>query len=150
MYRVLRKKVPDNLRPLKRGGFSRAKNQKMTFEWAKHLLAEVAKKRGIEPKDMWADNTDLLMAMRDKDPYFFLERRIEKTPQQLEDAIAAVRYEGELMTDPDVPIFARGGFHCRWCPFEEPCSLREIGGDWRGLLAATYNTRTYWEGDEEE
>lgn len=145
MYRVLLKKLPDGPRPLVNGGYSQAKSQKTSFVFFKHCLDKIAEREERNPKELYRENENILRYLHDIDNEFFDETILERTPQQIESTMRALYLLGRQMADPDVPIFPTPGFHCGWCPFEVPCSVREQGGDYKGLLQVEYAKRSYWE-----
>jgi hypothetical protein len=153
LYRGLVKKVPANPKPLKRGGFSRAKSQKSTPHWFKYCFEQIAE--GSEDyAALLQENARILSILEGKIEDFFIRKAIHKTDQQLENAMQVIYHIGSQMNDPYIPIFAQPGWHCNWCPFADPCALKDIGGDWEGLLEIEYGHRTYWDdepgGDDNE
>jgi hypothetical protein len=149
LYRFMLKKIPDDPKWLESSTRpSKAKSPKQTAEWTRDYLRRWAEQVGLDVKAVLAEYADLLIALAEQPNAFFMERMIHRTPVQLEDIVKAVFEQGRLMADPDVPIFEHGGFHCSYCSFADPCTLREHGMDFEALLAAEYNTRDYWEDTE--
>lgn len=142
LYRFMWKRIPDDPKWLEKSGrYSRNMSIKSTAEWVRYAI-EYA---GHDPKEY----RDFILALDERGNDFFMQRVIHRTPQQIDDITRAIYEFGKMMCDPDVPIFEQGGFHCSYCPFADPCALREKGMDYEGLLAAEYNTRDYWEESEE-
>jgi hypothetical protein len=143
IYRFLVKKAPRQLKWLQKSGrFSMAVSQKTSYEWARKNIEDA----GEDPKDY----KEFLLALHQGGSDYFKEYRVPRTEQQKQDAIDAVYSYGRMMVDPDVPIFASGGFHCGYCPFVDPCTMRERGIDPEPLLAAEYESRDYWESEAED
>jgi hypothetical protein len=146
MYRVLRKKLPAEPKPLVNGGFSQAKSQKTSFEYFKYCLDRMAAKDpDTEPTELYRENEKILRYLHGSGNEFFDQTILDRTPQQIESTMRLLYNIGRQMADRDVPIFPQPGFHCSWCAFETPCTLREHGGDYRGLLEVEYAKRSYWE-----
>ena len=148
-YRVCLKKPPRDLVPLQREHtFSQKKDQKTSYEWAMWYLEQYAKMNALDLTDLCNAHQKLLFELQEKET-FFIRRRVTRTQQQLDNAVLVLQNIGAQMADPDTPIFAQPGFHCGWCSMRDPCSLLEMGEDPSMLLSAVYNTRDYWEGDNE-
>lgn len=149
MYRVLWKKLPDGPKPLVRGGYSQAKSQKTSFAYFKYCLDKLADRDGRDRKEMYRENEDILRYLHENGTKFFNETILDRTPQQIDSTMRCLYHIGKRMSDPDVPIFPQPGFHCGWCSFEMPCSTKEAGGDYEGILEIEYAQRGYWEDEEE-
>lgn len=145
LYRALLKKQPSDPRPLKRGGFSQAKNQSTSFEWMVFKLGEIADTHGIDPKEYYREHEDFLRYLHQEGNSFFDELALVKQQSQLDSIMRAVSHLGQEMVNPNTPVFPQPGFHCSWCSFEDPCKLKMHGGDYEGLLEASYASRRYWE-----
>lgn len=150
VYRALLKKVPTDPVPLKRGGFSKAKSQKTTFLWLKHRFAQIAEDRGVDPKTVYKENEDLLRTFYEQENEFFEERVIHPPDERIEHTMRAIYHLGHEMVDPDTPTFPQPGFHCNWCSFSDPCSMKDNGLDYNAVLDAEYAPRGYWEGNEDD
>lgn len=155
LYRMLRKRIPDEIQPLVRtpGAFSRAKNQQTSFEYFKYALAQWAHAAGVSPLSVYKLNEEMLRYLHSTENLFFQERLVVKNDASLDNVLQAIRTTGMQMADPDVVIFKSPPlFYCNICPFRDPCTLKEAGGDWQGVLEAEYAPRDYWESefDDEE
>jgi hypothetical protein len=147
MYRALVKKVPADPVPLKRGGYSKAKDQKTTFLWLKNYFEIEAAVRNVDVKVVFRENESLLrlFAGENKEADFFDQTLVHRTQAEIDSVMRALSILGQEMIDPNVPIFPVPGFHCNWCDYGDPCTLKNKGGDVEALLEAQYAPRDYWE-----
>jgi len=149
IYRFLVKKPPHQLKWLaKSGRFSVAMNQKTSYEWARRDIEQWAVANDLDPLEAAKEYRTFLLGLHSRGNEYFKEFIVPRTRYQMDNAIRAVYEYGKLMSNPDIPIFTHGGFHCSYCPFADPCSLMEQGMDYQGLLDAEYGTRTYWEASD--
>ncbi len=150
LYRILRKRVPDDPTPLKTAGrFSKAKSQKTTWEWFRYYIKAWAKAHGVEPEDVLSANVAVKNMLLEKDNEFFKEQVITRNQGQIIECIRALAYEGAQMANPETPVYPLSGIHCGWCSFKEPCDLMSAGLPYQALLDAEYASRDYWEKEED-
>lgn len=150
VYRALLKKVPSDPKPLKSGGYSRAKSQKTTFIWLKDKFEQIAQARGVDPKVVYGENEELLRYFHSQENEFFEEKTIHPPEERIEHTMRALYHLGQEMVTPDTPTFPQPGFHCNWCSFSDPCSMKDNGLDYEAVLDAEYAPRGFWEGNDEE
>ena len=118
--------------------FSMAKSQKTSYEWARADIEKWAVGNDMDPLEAVKEYRSFLLGLNEEGNKYFEEYIIPRTRIQMDNAIQAVYAYGKIMSDPDVLIFPRGGFHCSYCPFADPCALKERGMDYQGLLDAEY------------
>lgn len=138
LYRALRKRIPDDPIPLKRGGWSKRKNQTTTAAW-------VAQFPGTEELQRLLHANEVV----DGNP-FFLQQRIPRSKFQVDNGLLALQQLGREMADPNTVIFPWSGYHCNWCSFKAPCDLLNRGEDIDALLDVKYAKRSFWEGDDDD
>lgn len=150
LYRVLRKRIPDNPTPLKTAGrFSRAKSQKMTWEWFRYWVTAWSKKQGVKAEDVLAANPEVKGMLLEKENEFFREKVIGRNQGQIDECLRALAYEGAQMANPNTPVYPISGIHCGWCSFREVCDLMAEGLPYQALLEAEYASRDYWEKEDD-
>jgi hypothetical protein len=163
LFRILRKRAPDNPRMTSRGTFSRDKRQSSTVNWIRYYLNTLANTpEDGDPVDMpnelirerYRDLADraaeLLSMVREKQDPYFQQSIIHRSPHQVANLVKVLRTIGTEMVDPKVLIFAEGGYHCSMCRFRDPCDLLSIEQFQAAedMLAAEYAPRDYWEPEE--
>lgn len=151
VYRVLWKRIPDTPRMTQKGGFSRAKTQKLTEEWLDHCLNKMADREG-ERAPLEQAAAGLREMIRIEQPRFFLQRIIKRSDEQTRQMLRVLRDVGGQMVDPRTPVFPMPGFHCSFCRFKDVCDLMQeerydLAED---ILSAEFAPRTYWEDYEVE
>lgn len=159
VYRMLRKREPDGLLPLKTGGFSQKQKQKTSFEFVLHILRDMSNGDEDTFKDLCRQNKKLIRELHGRrTPQgndFFMEAILHKPRSVLDSAMVTVYHEGLQMVDPNTPIYANPSWlNCMNCSFRGPCDLMEMGLEAQALdlLDAEYAPRTYWEdvGDKDD
>jgi hypothetical protein len=170
LYRVLWKRIPDNPKLLQNGGFSRAKGQKMTLEWAEYYLDQLARAQRIpetgevihrplaDPevqvrrKKFYMAAQGLRQMLKERGNNFFLQRKIPRNDIQIGHFLSLLRDEGLAMIKPRQPIYPKTGVQCTWCHYKDPCDLLSLGHveAAEDLLDAEYAPRGYWDEAEAE
>jgi len=135
LYNFLIKKIPSKPAELLGGALSQKKSLNTTFE---AYLKEI-RDRGLDPKDYQA----MLHHLYDKGAdNFFMRVRVDKTNKAL---IAFGRLFLDtlaVMLDPGVPIYpSPDWFHCKYCPFREPCLMLLEGVPAGPILRAEFQKR---------
>lgn len=149
LYRVLQKRIPSDPVQLKTPGkFSRAKNQKLSWEWFKYYITKWAKAHGVTHQEVLALNSEVKHMLLEKGNEFFKEQVITRTQWQITECLRALAYEGAQMANPDTPVYPLSGIHCGWCSFKEVCDLMGEGLPYKDLLEAEYASRDYWEKED--
>lgn len=158
LYRVLRKRVPDNPKPLKKEHcFSQAKNQTTSFWFHRHMLKRYAEQEGVPVREVMNLNRGMLQLLHGKidddgvSDEFFLQKKIHKHDELVDGVMRAVYAHGMDMISKPMIMPTPSYMGCMLCPFRDPCDLFNRGMDdeaW-AVLDAEYAQRDYWEGSDD-
>lgn len=178
LYNFLLKKAPRIPRPLKRGGYSIAKNElaATTFELLLEQLSDdAANAAGIDfipavgynitkeefeklPTDVGnfflqrrgyiKQYREQLQFLKDRGNTFFRREEFRRTQRELKVLMAEVHHIGLEMVRPSTWMYANPGFFtCNMCSFQDPCRLKNAGGQFKIVLEYEYRPRQTWRYD---
>lgn len=66
----------------------------------------------------------------------------QRSPVFLANHARAIAAQYGEMSDPTLPIYPNPGYHCRLCPFKQPCLATDLEADVEFLLEAGYASRS--------
>ena len=149
LYRFLVKAAPCDLRVLASGKYSQDKSQKTTYEWVLGQLRQVASAYANPAEklsQLMLENHEILnyLSMVDENP-FFMEIKVNRTPEQIQEFMYGLYSDAQLMADPNLPCYSMSGIHCGYCPFKDACGKKDMGGDYQFLLDTLFTNREFWE-----
>jgi hypothetical protein len=131
LYNELRKKIPAQPEPLKRGGLSKAKNVDTTYE----VYLAAIHENELDP----ADYKDILTFLRNRDEGFYRRTAIARTKYELEHFGEQLKAEVKEMTNPDTVLYPHPTRDCSWsCSYRDLCMCENTGGDLQALIEANY------------
>ncbi len=137
IYQQHRKAVPEPPEPLKRGGFTQAKNKLGNTTAA--LYEQALNEAGI-PLDYYVEVLDLLRAneMPDADP-FIRRDRVTRTPEEVESFEEQLKMLAEEYFDKEIAIYPNPTNDCSWdCDFKVVCDVMQNKGDHEDVLRALF------------
>lgn len=162
LYRIANKHWVDEPTPLRRGGYSVAKNQWISVEWIDRYATMLAGDRADGEVAAIEDLVAIAASMRDvrelassfitRDAVtlankFFMTKLIRKGDNKIDNFLKVITTIGREMADENQPIFAVPDWNCTYCKFQHPCDLLEAGLDEHAELSlqAEYAPRFYWD-----
>lgn len=158
VYNIILKDIPKKPELLKKGGLSKAKNQKTTLE----LYVQALNEYGLNAEDY----EDILTYLAEQENRYFKRVECFRTQEELEAAIWEFFYTAEDMTGlaaglqlaknpADLQIMELAGKNprnklyrnitsdCAWdCPFKSLCQAEIEGANTSFLLASSYTKET--------
>ena len=159
MYRVLRKRVPDEPSALqKEHHFSQAKKHKTTFAFHKYMLRKYAQQQGIPADEVFRYNEGMLRRLHGEveddgcSNQFFLQKKLRKGQDLLDSVMHSIYIHGMEMASRPVITATPSYMGCMMCPFRSPCDLLNRGMDEaaQAVLDAEFAPRDYWEGEDDD
>jgi hypothetical protein len=135
LYNNLKKKVPKDLRPLKRGGFSVNKSQDTTFDIA---ITQLREHYGKVPREYW----DFLDHLKYKPDNFVQRDYIRRNRRELEMLGQEMRWEVLDMVNNPAIYRTPSRINCNGCPFYAPCIAKWENSDYQYMLDTMYTIST--------
>lgn len=140
VYTLMRKKIPE-VKMLKTGMLSQAKDQDVTAEWYLDAIKR-AHPDQAHAKDLFkafasAQYGDILNTLVQENKYF---RRvvINRSHKELDDGWQQLQSVAQEMVNPKIPIYRNEGNHCNWCLWRIPCIAKRQGRDIAPILSSGY------------
>jgi len=134
IFNELLKSVPKKPELLVRGGLSKNRSQRTTYE----LYLQALKDNNIAPHDY----LDFLEFLREKGNPFFRRIQVHRSQTELKNLGEQIRQEALDMFDPNLRIYpAPGMFNCMGCSYRLPCLAINDGSDVQWIIEANFKKR---------
>ena len=160
LYTFLWKKVPDFPKRLKNGEFSKAQDQNTTASLYMEALRNDARAMATDSvtgeinqadydrmlQHFMLDYAEILTTLAEEESKYFHRIKLEKTRTEITLGMEHIGQTVLEMLDPETPMYpAPSQIKCPRCPFNEPCRVRHMGGDYSQLIHDDYRPRSKWE-----